>query len=255
MIRVLRLGSSIDLVGETPIEERAAAIAARMLAGASGEEVETVLKIPKPDGALPGVMERWLNEVNPDLVCFVISSHWCEAENIAERMRDFGRVGNWIGARLRGASRRYTPDTNALARGAREIALLAVPGKPPFQPDEAASAIEDSLRRIVRREHVGVVVAGSPYSPALDGGRRAQERARRRREAFFMRLRDACERLHVAYTLPPHASDAFTRSIRTSDGLHFTPAMHRRMGEIQGALMVSAWQESGTAAGETRAGA
>lgn len=73
-MRVLRLGSSIDIEGETPVDQFASAIAERILSDASGETVETVLRLPWPSASLPGLLEGWITETSPDLVCFTISS-------------------------------------------------------------------------------------------------------------------------------------------------------------------------------------
>ena len=85
-MRILRLGSSIDSEGETPFEERAASLAAGILASASGEQVETILRMPRPNERMPEIVEGWVAELQPEIVCFNISSHWCEAELIALRL-------------------------------------------------------------------------------------------------------------------------------------------------------------------------
>lgn len=244
MIRVLRLGSSIDVEGETPPDERAAATAGRMLAAAAGEPVETVARPPWPNSSLPDVLEAWVNETRPDLICFNISSFWSEAEVVGERLSRLGRGGRWFSGKLNAATSRYEFNANPLVRQARKLAPYTVPGRPPFEPAEAAANIDRSLRRVLRHENVGIVVCGSPFSPALHGGAAARQRARARRTEFFGRLAESCEALHIPYDLPPHAADAFDQALRTRDGLHFSPEMHRRTGEMQGRLMVLAWQRT-----------
>lgn len=243
-MRVLRLGSSIDVEGETPPELRAAAIVERMLTEASGQEVETILRFPRPDPRLPGVLEGWIEELRPDMVCFNISSHWCEAELIALRLRDLGPIGRALARFLDRATRNYDFNANPLVRLARAAATKVLGGRPPFTPAEAAASIEAALRRTLRHEQVVVVLAGSPYSAALDGGRAARRRAINRRAELISRLAPVCAALHIPFDLPLHDPDAFDKSIRTRDRLHFGPEMHQRSGELQGRLLVAAWQAS-----------
>lgn len=241
-MRILRLGSSIDSEGETPFEERAASLAAGILASASGEQVETILRMPRPNERMPEIVEGWVAELKPEIVCFNISSHWCEAELIALRLQQLGPIGRFLGRRLNSATRSYDFNASPLVRLSRSVATRVVGGRPPFTPAEAATAIEASLRRVLRHEHVAVVLAGSPYSAALEGGAAARRRAMRRRAELFGRLAPVCDSLHIPYDLPPHDADAFAKAVRTRDRLHFGPEMHRRCGELQGRLMVAAWQ-------------
>ncbi|MBK9341579.1 MAG: hypothetical protein IPN07_00730 [Dehalococcoidia bacterium] len=241
-MRILRLGSSIDSEGETPPEDRAASLAGRILASASGEQVETILRMPRPNERMPEIVEGWVAELKPEIVCFNISSHWCEAELIALRLQRLGPAGRFLSRRLNSATRSYDFNASPLVRLSRSVATRVVGGRPPFTPAEAATAIEASLRRVVRHEHVAVVVAGSPYSAALEGGAAARRRAMRRRAELFGRLAPVCDSLHIPYDLPPHDADAFAKAVRTRDRLHFGPEMHRRCGELQGRLMVAAWQ-------------
>ncbi|MGE3074591.1 MAG: hypothetical protein AB7N24_00565 [Dehalococcoidia bacterium] len=243
-MRVLRLGSSIDLEGETPPEERAAAIAARMLEGACGEPVETIHRIAWPNEQLADFVERWANELEPDIVCFNVSSHWCEAELMALRLREFGLPGRWIADFLDRSTRNYNFNANWFVRFGRGAMRRVLQGKPPFTPKAAADSIEATLRRLARNEHLGLALSGSPFSASLDGGEAARQRARERRGEFFALLRETCESLHVPCDLPPHAPDAFDKSLRTRDRLHFGPEMHQRIGEIQGRVMVEAWRAS-----------
>lgn len=243
-MRILRLGSSIDLEGETPPESRAAAIAERILSSACGQPVETSLRLPWLSAALPDTVERWIGETSPDLVCFNISSYWCESEVVANRLAGFGPVGRVVSRWLNRSTKDYEFNANRLVRLGRRLAAYTVGGSPPFEPSVAAAHIEQALRRILRHEHVGVVVSGSPFSASLEGGPAARRRARKRRAEFFGRIATCCETLHIPYDLPPHADDAFSKALRTRDGLHFGPEMHRRCGEMQGRLMVTAWDRT-----------
>jgi hypothetical protein len=244
-VRILRLGSSVDIHGETPAELRAAAIAERRLADAAGCAFETVLKIAWPTADLPDVVGRSVSEIQPDIVCFNISSFWCESEVVSLRLGDhLGPVGRLLARWLERATVRYEFMTNPLTRLARRLALATIGGRPPFSPGEAAAAIDATLRRIVRSEGATVVVAGSPYSAAVDGGAGARRRAGERRRELFERLRQTCESLTIPYDLPEYCPDAWARGIRGRDRAHFGDEMHRVCGELQGRLMVDGWSAS-----------
>lgn len=163
---------------------------------------------------------------------------------VAKRLADFGPIGRWLSRWLDRSTKDYDFNANRLVRLGRWLAAFTIGGRPPFEPSEAAATIDLALRRILRREHVGVVVAGSPFSASLEGGVAARRRARSRRAEFFRLLAETCDSLHIPYDLPPHAADGFSKSLRTRDRLHFGPEMHLRCGEIQGRLLVAAWQAS-----------
>jgi hypothetical protein len=243
-LRVLRLGSSIDLEGETPLHDRAGAIAARILQEACGQPVETIQRIAWPNEQLADFVERWANEFEPDIVCFNVSSHWCEAELIAPRLRGFGAPGRSVANLLDRSSLNYDFNANWFVRLARGAGRRVLQGHPPFTPEAAAESIEAALRRLARHEDLGLVLWGSPFSASVDGGRHAQQRARERRGELFAELRAVSESLHMPHDLPAHSPDAFSRALRARDRVHFGPEMHRRSGEVQGRLMVEAWRSS-----------
>ena len=243
-MRILRLGSSLDSQGETPPELRASSIAEQMLATACGEPIETILRLPRPVSTLAETVEAWVHEVEPDIVCFNISSFWCEGEVAAKRLRELGPIGRSIAHYMDRATKSYRFNANPAIRAGRTFGAYTIGGRPPFSPQQAASSIEAALRRIVRDEHRAVVVAGSPFSASLEGGAPARRRARGRRTELFQRLAEVCESLHIPYDLPAHAPDAFDKRLRTRDGLHFGPEMHARCGAIQGRLLVAAWEAS-----------
>jgi hypothetical protein len=244
-VKVLRLGSSIDMEGDTPLDQRGAAVAERMLAEACGEPVETVTRAAWPTAKFPDMVERWVREVEPDIVSFGISSFWCEAEMVSLKMNDrLGRPGKRVAHFVRRIARDSEVMERWAAQASRKLALSTIGGRPPFSPEQVAERVEASLHRILRRESVAVSVTGSPYSPAMEGGPAARFRARRRRADQNARIRLICDRLHVDCDLPEHAPDAFSRDPRTRDAMHFGPEAHRVVGEIQGRGMVRAWQQS-----------
>ena len=244
-IRVLRLGSSLDVAGELPQGTRAWEVAERLLAESAGRPVSTVVKPVWPSAQVPKLLERWLDEIQPDIVLAVISSYWVETEVIANRVRRLPKVGRKIeSVSKQAANKPALADSRAYLLG-RRVLLRTVGGAVNFTPAQIEEHVESWLRAILRRESVAAAVAGTPFSPDTLATKRAQRRASVRKDELRARLQRVCAQLDVPCHMPAHAPDAFDPRLRLNDRVHFNEIAHARMGEIDAAAMAEAWERVG----------
>lgn len=241
-MRVLRLGSSLDLAGDLPPGTRAREVAGQLLSAASGAAVETIVKPVWPSPALPGILERWLKQYEPDIVCICISSYWVETETVSARLRKLGPVGRLADDFASRAAGSPGIASSGPYHAARKAMIRAIGGSTNFTPPQLAAILEACLRRVLRHERVGVVLAGSPFSPDTEATRGARARAVTRRAELIGLLAPLCESLHIPHALPPHWPDAFSPEYRLPDRVHFNERAHAINGASDGALLIQAWQ-------------
>jgi len=246
-VTVLRLGSSLDFAGDLPPGSRAWEVAERGLSEAIGSPVTTVVKPVWPAANLPGLLERWLNEIHPDIVHVVISSYWVETEVVANRIRRLPVFGTRLeGVSKSAAAKPTLADSRAYLAG-RKLLLRTVGGATNFIPAELDAHIESWLRVVLRHESAVAAVSGTPFSPDTLATRRAQRRASARKDDLRARLQKLCDDLDIPCELPPHAPDAFDPALRLADRVHFNEKAHARMGEIDARAMLAAWRRGGAA--------
>lgn len=243
-MRVLRIGSSLDSAGSLPAGTRAREIAARMLEEACGEPVETVVKVGWPTSAMPGHVARWLDEIEPDLVCLCVSAYWVETETVQVRLAKLGRLGRMAARAIEPATTGSAATKTAAFQAARRLARATVGASPNFQPLPVAEVLLECVRVVVRREGPAVGVAGTVFSPDSTATKAARRRAAQRRAMLVTALTPRLDELRVPYRLPAHAPFAFDPAYRTSDLVHFNERGHAIMGEIDGSVMVAAWKQT-----------
>ena len=243
-ITVLRFASSLDFTGELPPGARAWEVAERILAEASGRPVRTISKPVWPNAKLPAILERWIDEFEPDIVLICISSYWVETEVVANRIRRLGILGRRLESASQAAAMKPGVADSPLYLLGRRVLLRTVGGRPNFTPAELAANVESWLRVILRRESVAVAIAGTPFSPDTMATKPAQHRASRRKDELRARLGELGKRLGIVVEMPPHAPDAFDPALRLPDRVHFNEKAHARMGEIDGRALVATWERS-----------
>jgi hypothetical protein len=244
-MKVLRLSTSSESEGSTPPELRARAVAERAIAEASGEPVETVVKFIWPDPRLPGLVERWLNEHEPDAVLIKVASYTvCKtsvALRLAPRHRRVARAVERIGAtRLVAFGLPRVPGWGLVQRGLRRT--VGVSGF--FEPADVARTIEETMRCVLQRERVALVVRAPTRPPYVteDGGR---AEAVKRWQELFDALAATCRTLHVTYLTEDAAwTDEQILATRAPDQAHWGDLGHRVYGEAEGHALLEAWREA-----------
>ena len=244
-MKVLRLALSHDLRSDIPEAERQYVIAQRVLEEATGETWETALRPIWPSEKLPGLIDRWVGEEQPDLVLVNLAAYWVSFASAALKIER-----RWPGgARRLGPAARRAAETRIAAHSpltelARDLATRLVGVEYYFEPEATVTVFETILRRLLQSEHLAVAVRG----PALIPQRSSRAILREREERFWAwhdGIRDVCERLHVAF-LPYDAElEAPDSGVRMAgDTAHYTLEGTRLHGLREGELMVRAWRRA-----------
>lgn len=191
---------------------------------------------------MPKLLERWLEEHQPEIVLIVISSYWVETEVVGVRVRKLGFAGRKLEAASQlAANRPVVAGTKPYLWG-RKLLLQTIGGSTNFTPAQMEAHVDSWLRVMLRKESAAPAVVGTPFSPDTLATRGAQRRASARKDELRGRLKTVCERLNVYWEMPGHAPDAFEPSLRLADRVHFNELAHARMGEIDGRALVAVWE-------------
>lgn len=242
-VRVLKLCTSDELAGDIPDESRAYRVAERVIREQTGLDVETVLQNIWPTPRLPALLKAWVAQHQPDVVLFVVSPYWMTFESVPLRVRrSAGPLGEKLGAWMTrvGENPRLSPSWPVrLARGA---SLRLIRGAYPFEPEEVAGVVEDSLATLLANESMEVVVRGPLVALGHHGTRRSLARAEARRRKTDRLLKTLCARLHVTYVERPGGATHDTdREHFTGDFVHTDAEKHRERGELEGAAIAEVW--------------
>ena len=245
-MRVLRLGTSDDVIDDVAEHLRSPRIAESVLAEAVGEPVETIVRPIWPRPNLPELVDRWLDQYRPDLVYFTVVPFWYVYESVPVRVeRRLGRFGRKVAPVGQRAA--ATPFSNTLPfRALRAAGMRTIGGEAHFTPGQVLEVVEACIRRIVAREDVALVVIGSTgrRCAAYSWGGVARDRARR--ATVHESLSTLCAQLHVPY----FGGDSLMTSrqwkaLLGTDGTHLGIDGQRSMGLEQGARMLAAWDAAG----------
>jgi len=241
-VKVLRLGNSNDRALDLPEHLRSWRIAEGVLAEATGEPVETVIREIWPTSDLPDLIDGWIRRYEPDLVILKQNSYWTSAESVPLRLeRLFGRAGKALGKAGTDAVERPIGQTRGF-RLARRVLLKTIGGDSFFEPEQVLAVMEQCLRRIVAHEELVVVVQGSAGRAPGMTGRGGRERRLRRRTIMHEGMSRICAGLRVTYFgTDKTMSEAETNRLRGADGTHRGVEGQRADGLTQGRHMAEAW--------------
>jgi hypothetical protein len=238
-VRVLRLTNSNDVQASIPEALRASVIAERTAAELIGEPVETELRVFWPGPTLPGILEKWLDRYNPDMVFMRASSFWvCYASVPVKLQRRYGALGTWSGRAGFKVGGNAGIAGNPIARKLREFAGRTIGGEPHFAPEEATEYVAAMLRVILAREVAIPVLRGPAHTHNARGDAAGYTLAERLTDDFDARLAALCAKLHVPYTASRNAASP---ALLAADGIHDTIEGQRVFGELEGRAMAEAW--------------
>ena len=237
-MKILWLSNSDEVQEDVPPESRASHLAATLVEAGIGEPVEVIPRVIWPSPQLPGIIDGWMDRYSPDMVVFHVNGFWYLYSSVPLMFqRKFGRLGPYLTkAGLKAGSTSWIVKTRAyhLARG---LALKTVGGATYFTPQEVCDTVEACVRRIIRREGVGLVVrapvAPSSWNSAPAGAFRFVHRS----------LSALCESLHVTYLgQDPDLPDATDQSFWTGgDRLHTNAEGHAWYAQLDAGAIIAEW--------------
>jgi hypothetical protein len=245
-MRVLRVGTSNDFIAHIPQEQRGWAVASGILAQASGEPVETVLKRSWPTAAFAPAVARWMEEEEPDLVVLSVNNFWFGHESTALWFeRKLGRAGQRVTkASLKVGKSRLLSD-NRWGQRVNRTLLRVLPGATHFTIPQVAEAMENAIRKVLTHEGTPLLVRGhDSYVKLPMADERYNRRNRARNEAMSARMRAVCDRLHVPYFERPLMEWDEVQVLVGEAGWHHSVEGERLTGVFDGEAMVAVWRAS-----------
>jgi hypothetical protein len=240
-VKILRLTNSSDLHPGVAEELRAPAVAARMIASELGEPIETFQKAAWPTPALAGVVARWLDEYEPDVVFVRLSSFWVAYESTPLRVsRRLGRIGEPVSnAGLRIGKHPRLVENGAF-KAARRAVVRTVGGDTYFTPAEASAEMHRMLAAVVAHESIVPVVRGTGLILNSSGSAAGLQRSIRRVTDLNAGVAAACAAHRVTFV--PEAIDSALSTSRLDDEVHDGPEAHERLGRDDARAILSALQ-------------
>ncbi|MBI2764446.1 MAG: SGNH/GDSL hydrolase family protein [Chloroflexi bacterium] len=237
-MRLLWLGASETEIGEGPPGEFAQFVAARVLAARTGAAVELITRKTWPAPELPAIVDRWVERLEPDLVCVFVSSFpFCYASVPIRLRHAWGRFGRKLGEAGATAIGEGWLPRNPVFGAARWAARHTVGASAFFEPEAVLAVYEEVLTVLLRHEHVGVVMRNVPRPVYVEAGRDVAEA---RRRAVFEGIATYCARTHIPCIDPDAGrSAAELLALRARDRLHFSALGHAVYGAAAGEALAA----------------
>lgn len=227
--------------GDIPRDELFPAAMQAPLTKAIGEQVEVFARAVWPNPGLERVVEKWMNDFQPELVVFPISSFWFLYESTPVRIeRRFGSAGLFISKKSQKLAATPWLAHNRPFQWTRKQAQRVIGGQAWFEPGEVIDVAQKVIRSVIRREGTYLVVFGPSGGEKWAQDQAALDRLVKRRESVDHALADFCKLHHVEYW--DQEQMASLRDPRGSslqgDELHLDREGHRRVVEHQFGLSV-----------------
>ncbi|MGE0599411.1 MAG: hypothetical protein AB7J35_06790 [Dehalococcoidia bacterium] len=229
-MKILFLGNSSDTGGWVDQSASRVSIMSERLGAEFGEQPEFVVKNCWPNERMVSLIERWMEESQPDYVVLNIASYSFTYESTPLKVRRiFGKLGQPVGdAGMRlSQSRRWTH--NIAFRTMRRIGQATFGGDTHVSTEDAAARYSEVIRLILRKEGVLLAVKG-PVGRGHPGlTKRQAKRHEARRQFVHQRLRELTTQLKVPYfgvDEPWWKTHHRRRNTRVGDGVHANEAGH-----------------------------
>ena len=243
-MKLLFLGNSNEFYGDLAGEDRRAARVARSLEAALGEPVDVTVRQIWPTDSLPGRLEAWMDELEPDIVYLNVVSFWFVYQSVPLRFeRRFGRIGRPLkSAGIRASQVPWLGHTSAFHWVRRQSQKL-IGGATFFEPDDIVAVMSDCIRVATRHEQAMLVVKGPRSRTAHNVTERSRAWAEDRRRRVHNALSALCGSLHVEYVgseRPRYLTEPGSPTL--GDRLHSGSEGHSSSGDEIAGLLAAAWQ-------------
>lgn len=246
-MRILRLTDSDDITGPIPEEQRGFRVVERVIRERTGENAETILRPIWPSPKLPGLIDDWIERYEPDLVIFKINGYWYLYPSVPLQLR---RKLGPLGAPIEALGKKAA-DIPFIVRSrafflTRQLLLATVGGATYFTTQQAVEMTEECARRILRYEHVGLVLRapliGWVELPSIPNAWR--QRIAEEMRAGHVAFHEMAARLHAEYVGRdpadplPHLEDIYQ-----PDGLHLNPWVQEWYATVEAEALLAAWEK------------
>jgi hypothetical protein len=255
-MKILRLGNSDDLNPAVPVEDQGWFISQNFIERAIGEPVETVVRPIWPGTELPGLVEKWIAESEPDLVFLKVTWFWYGYESVPRRIeRLFGRAGKPVASAALGAAKKPALAKNAGFKLGRRLAHRVIGGDTPFSTRQVIAVMEETIRTVLSHEDIALLVKGTGDGRGpSDGIPGSHERYTSRRLEVEGTIERFCKSVHVPYIGTGRVPTKVGRmDLKGGDGIHRKADGHSRMGLWEGEAMLQAWEGFRSSEGERSA--
>jgi hypothetical protein len=244
-MRILRLGNSDDLNPAIPVEDQGWYIAQQLISANLGEPVETKLRAIWPGAELPGLVDEWIDEYQPDLVFLKVTWFWYAYESVPRRIeRIFGRAGKPVARAGLNATKKPRLVSHPAFKLGRRAAHRVIGGDTPFPSSQVLAVMQETIRRVLAREDIALLVKGTGDGRGpKDNIPGSHERFTKRRTEVEGTIERFCQGLHVPYIGTGRNPTAEQRmDLKQGDGLHRGAPSHERMGRWEGEAMLAAYR-------------
>lgn len=241
VMRLLKLTNSDDLRVDVPPAELPHNLAAARFQELTGEPCEAIARVIWPSPALPDIVDGWIKRYEPDIVMFGINGYWYIYRSVPLQVqRKFGRLGRPLARAGFKAGRIPWITRTGAFHAVRWLGLNTVGGAHYFEIDQVLDVVEPSLRRILVREDLPVIVRGALWHWESD---LPQE------HAMHVRLVELSERLRVRYLgRDPFAPDEAMPKFTDSDRLHTNREGRLWVADCEAQALAEEWRARRSAA-------
>lgn len=187
--------------------------------------IQRVQRLAWPNEKLPGLVEAWMKEEQPDMVLVMINEAWFNYEGVpVKRLKKKGPVGRLGNHLWRVIAQREGVMRSRLAHRARRKLAEATGAEPEFTPEQVVDRMSAVFRTILRAdESTSVLVIGPLNLPEFDQGVSEKSAKKRlaRRERVNTGISKLCRELHLEHIDMYHEALA-QREMPSmlADGLH-----------------------------------
>lgn len=230
-MRVLFLGTShVEPRGGVREDEVAANVTAQR-AREAGAPYEVINRKMWPTNDLPGRLEKWMAESEPDMVIFAINDFWYNHESAPRHVeRRYGAPGRFVSKWAKKAARTPWISYNPVFQRSRRFAEERLGGETPFTPEHVIETMETMLRMVVRGERATPLVIGPPPGDFEEVSERSAAWRLKRRRKVNDAIGQLCKNLHIVhFDMDSEAMQTLPTVSTIGDGLHRDASGHQRV--------------------------